>query len=415
MDFRNCSPTNRFAFLFLIATAVCLGAGAPPAQAQALHVLHTFSYVDGDDPSTGVTMDAAGNFYGVTAYGGANHLGVAFKMSRHGSSWIFTLLYSFMPADGQFPFANLTIGPNGSLFGTMNVGGDGYDGTIYNLKPQQHPCRSVLCLWSGTDIHHFSGNDGGNLNGGPVVFDSAGNLYGVATYGGLNNLGVVYQLTRSGGSWTQQVIYDFSLTSTGEYPPGGVTFDSAGNLYTTSSEGGGGAGTVFQLTRTQSGWVPNVLHVFPLRSGGDGQVPAGGVVSNAQGNLYGVTSQGGTGLGTIYEISPSGSGWTEQVIYNFVGCYSPRGGISIDAAGNLYGVATDCSTGQMYIFKLAHSGDQWVFSHVHDFTDFAQGKGPNTLLTIDADGNLYGTSSYGGSTEGSCYPDGCGTVWEITP
>ena len=415
MDFRNCSPTHRFVFIFIMAAAFGLAAGPPPAQAQTLHVLHTFNFIDGDAPGTGVTMDAAGNFYGVTWYGGANHLGVAFKMSRHGSDWIYTPLYSFTPADGQFPFANLTIGPNGSIYGTMSVGGNGHQGTVYNLKPPQHPCHSFLCPWSGTDIYQFNGSDGGNLNGGPVVFDSAGSLYGVATYGGVNNLGVVYQLTRSGGSWTQHVIYNFFLTSTGEYPPGGVTFDSAGNLYTTSSIGGGGAGTVFQLTNTQSGWVANVLHVFPRRSGGDGQTPAGGVVLDVQGNLYGITSQGGTGLGTIYEISPSGSGWSEQVIYNFVGCYSPQGGISIDAAGNLYGVATDCASGQMYIFKLARSGDQWVFSHVHDFTNFDEGKGPNTLLTIDANGNIFGASGYGGSTQGSCAPDGCGTVWEITP
>jgi uncharacterized repeat protein (TIGR03803 family) len=199
--------------------------------------------------------------------------------------------------------------------------------------------------------------------------------------------------------------------------------DGAGNLYGTTREGPGGKmGTVFELSPTSSGpWTENILHSF---TGSDGANPLGGVVFDSAGNLYGATEEGGDyGYGAVFELSPSASGWSETVLYSFnsngVDPIYPFTGLAIDSAGNLYGTAVDgAAYGGGAVFELTNSGGTWKESVVHAF-NYSGGDGfsPQASLTLDSSGNLYGTTSYGGS--GKCTSDGsvigCGIVFKLTP
>jgi uncharacterized repeat protein (TIGR03803 family) len=210
-------------------------------QAQTYHVLYAFNGgLDGAEPWAGITVDAAGNLYGATLYGGSNNRGAVFKLKHNGSGWIMNPLYSFPPSDGTYPEARVIIGPNGTLYGTSVYGGTFGQGAVYNLRPPANPCRATLCPWTETVLYSFTGlTDGGNPGYGDLIFDHAGNLYGTTTHGGANGYGVVYEVQRSGASWIESVIYSLDAYASGIYPYSGVIFDSAGNLYGTASAAGG--------------------------------------------------------------------------------------------------------------------------------------------------------------------------------
>jgi len=263
-------------------------------------------------------------------------------------------------------------------------------------------------------LYSFSGStDGANPGYGNLTFDQAGNIYGTTFYGGNNNSdGVVYELTPSSGSWTESAIYVFTGGADGANPYSSVIFDQAGNLYGTANAGGAHEyGTVFQLTPSESGWSENTLYAFQGAS--DGGVPFGGLVFDSTGNLYGATSAGGSGEGgTVYQLTPSGGGWTFGVIASFSGSAyqpGPYNSLTMDAAGNLYGTTKqDGAKGQGSVFKLMPSGGGWILTDLYDFTGGTDGGQPYGSVLIDAKGNLYGTAFEGGA-------DGYGVVWEITP
>lgn len=413
---RNSVRATKTAFIL----ALLLVGIATSVTAQSFQVLHAFTFgLDGADPWATVTVDQRGNLYGTTIYGGANNRGTAFKLAQHGSGWVFSPLYSFTTSDGQFPEAPLAIGPDGTLFGTTAYGGTDGIGTIYNLRPQSNPCRGVLCFWNEYILHSFTGQPDGSVPGyGALVFDSAGNAYGTTTYGGVNDGGVVYELARSQQGWTENVAYGLTDLSTGTNPCGGVIFDRAGNLYgTTSTAGGNGAGAVYQLSPTGSGWTGQFLYTFPVRDPGAGSTPYGGVIFDALGNLYGTTTAGGAnGVGTIYELTPSGGSWMESVLYSFTGSYAgPKYGLAMDAAGNLYGTTFQGGANQVgNVFRLSPSNGQWIYTDLHDFTGGSDGAFPLGGVAVDANGNLFGTTEIGGMTSSDC-TEGCGVVWEITP
>src|SRR5664279_4276717 len=162
-----------------------------PIEAQTFTTLHGFSRTDGAMPMAGLTMDAAGNLYGTTQSGGAaGGGGTVFKLVHTGSTWILHPLYSFPIAqhggnDGAVPYAGVTIGPDGNLYGTTTLGsGSAEYGTVFKLSPPASVCRSTLCPWTETILYRFSGGSDGYSPFGPVVFDSAGNLYGTTAAGG---------------------------------------------------------------------------------------------------------------------------------------------------------------------------------------------------------------------------------------
>jgi uncharacterized repeat protein (TIGR03803 family) len=266
-----------------------------------------------------------------------------------------------------------------------------------------------------TTLYNFSGTSSDPIT--TPTLDSAGNLYGTSLSGG------VWQLQRqSGGTWVNNLLYNIAASGF-SYSESSVLFDSKGNIYATSVEGGAaGDGAVIELVPQSDGsWTEVTLHTFGK---GDGQTPSGQLVFDAAGNLYGTTQRGGLhGAGSVYELSPQSDGsWTERIIHNFgsgTDGSDPYGGLTIDASGNLYGTTTGggvyqgttCNPpgyGCGTVFELSPTAGGFAERVLHSFGNGADGDSPWATVIFDAAGNLYGTTGYGGA-----YTDG--TVYELLP
>ena len=346
-------------------------------------------------------------------------MGTVFKLRHYGSSWVLTTLYTFGEGnnDGANPEARVSIAQDGSLYGTT-LTGESEVGSVFRLRPAAAAPKSALAAWSETVLYRFSldGSDGQEPEG-DLLFDPSGNIYGTTFTGGIHSNGVIYELTPSDGGWTQSVVYAARNNGDGMEPRGGVVSDGSGNLYGVFGYGGPhNYGAVYELSPSGSGWTEQTVYGFTF--GSDGGFPFGGLIMDSSGNLYGTTSSGGCGGGgTVFELTPGNGGWTFNTLYSFsgVGNYSgPRDKLVMDAAGNLYG--TTYSTGAYQagsVFELTPSNGGWTFTSLHDF-DFLDGYDPVCSLVFDANGNLYGTTSLGGTGTG-CNGGGCGVVFEITP
>ena len=404
------------AMALAVATLLLPLSAAPAAPAQTLTVLHTFSGggQDGGDPLAGVTMDAAGNLYGTTYGGGANGEGAVYKLAHKGSGWELSPLYNFAHGNGGYaPVAGITIGSDGNLYGTASKGGQFGAGTVYKLSPSPTVCKTVLCPWTETPLYQFTGgSDGGEPDAG-LIFDSAGNLYGTTKSGGLAGVnGVVFELMPSGSGWTESVLHTFSIRPDGANPYSALTFDGNGNLYGTTLGGGTGFGTVYELMPSGSGWTEQVLYVF--QGTNDGAYPYAGVVLDRDGNVYGAAEYEGAGGGTIYELTPSNGNWLFSVIYNPMEASLPFGTLARSSSGTLYGtfnmggIPFSCGgEGCGAVFQLTPSNGGWVYTALYEFTGGADGGGPMGGLILDSSGNLYGT------TAGLAF--GPGSVFELAP
>jgi len=406
-------PIGSTTFRLIIAvTAVILLAAltTSPAQAQTLTVLHTFTGgSDGYEPYAGVTLDPQGRIYGTTIQGGTHFDGVVFRLAREGQGWALSPIYSFgsQNHDGINPVSRVVFGPGGLLYGTTSAGGSGGGGTVFSLQPPASACRAVLCPWVETILYNFTGSaDGGDPLYGDLAFDQAGNIYGTTAGGGSSGGGVVFKLARSGSGWTESVIWNFTNGIDGGAPTAGVIFDNAGNLYGTTSEYGSHySGTVYELSPSQSGWSETTLYSFT----GDYGSGSGGLIRDAQGNLFGITGGLDGGISIAYELTPQNGSWSFTVLQNFgeeyVGAFAAP---TFDSHGILYGslptVGSDF-TGE--IFQLTPSGDRWIYRSFYTFNGSNAGV-PLGAVTFDASGNMYGTGIAGGS-------DYDGSVWEITP
>jgi uncharacterized repeat protein (TIGR03803 family) len=228
--------------------------------------------------------------------------------------------------------------------------------------------------------------------------------------GGANGNGTVWEAMRSGYKWLERVIYSFGTGTDAINPAAGVTVDAQGNLYGTTPAGGDfGNGAVYKLSRTASGWTESVLYSF--QGPNDGQNPVGGVILDSAGNLYGTTFDGGVnGGGTVYQLSPSTTGWTFTAIYSFVGGYGgPYNKLTLDDSGNIYGFTNgEAANGFGSVFKLTPSNGSWTYTDLYDFTNGSDGGLPYGSVAVDANGNVFGTASSGGSLNQ-------GVVFEITP
>jgi uncharacterized repeat protein (TIGR03803 family) len=405
--------TGGFAVVLTIALSIAAGM---PAHAQNYQVIYTFAgHESSSHPIAGVTLDRRGNIFGTTTWGGTEAPGTVYELKNSGSGYVYSDLHDFQNGtDGNFPWATPTIGPNGSLYGTTYTGGVDGDGTVFNVQPPPNICRAVSCPWDESLLYSFTrGMDGGNPQGG-LIFDSHGNMYGTNVNGG-DGFGVVFEMTPAGSGWNYEALYTFTGGSDGGSPGSTLAFDSAGNLYGTAMSGGIqgcagdlGCGTVFELSPSGSGWTETTLYEF--RNGSDGADPEGGLVIDGIGNLYGATigSDSAPG-GTVYELSPSGESWTFTRLCQIPGAGpGPESTMVRDSAGNLYastwgdGVYADGN-----VFKVAPTNHGWVYTSIHDFTNGSDGSGAIGGMFIDGSGNIFGTT-YGGGL-------GYGVVFEITP
>lgn len=295
----------------------------------------------------------------------------------------YKVLWSFgsVPNDGEEPLGNLVADQSGNLYGTTKSGGaygfNKANGTVFELSPNSDGTWSEAILYNFCSVIN---NEGYCLDGqwptAGLVFDQAGNLYGTTSSGGAatggKRAGTVFELSPpsvQGGAWTETVLYSFCAGSNTDCQDGGdpvsqLIFDASGNLYGTTSEGGAGldysmGGTVFELSPSASGWALTTLYSFCVNGNGrkicpDGNLPMAGVTFDKSGNLYGTTQSGGAknsqGAGTVYELSPTANGW----VHNTILAFNPDGG------------------------RL---------------------QGPSATVTFDPAGNLYSTASFNGVFE----------------
>ena len=411
------SVMNLFATLAFALLAI------QSAQAQTFSVIYNFTGgSDGAKPYAGLTIDAAGNLYGTASAGGAGY-GTVFKLKHKNSSWLLTPLYIFQGGnDGDGPEARVIIGPNGSLYGTTSSGGRFGAGSVFNLRAPVAFCKTPLCPWTESVLYSFTdGLDGGSPLG-DLVFDQEGNFYGTTSAGGYLHDGTVFKVDTLGN---ETVLHSFNSTD-GADPRAGLIKDEAGNLYGTTLFGGRnegcppvevyGCGTVFKVDAT--GTLTD-LYRFSLPP--DAIEPSGNLVLDKAGNLYGTTTQGGSGdcfaysrelgkvqvgCGTVFKLDSTGG--QETVLYSFLGGSdkNPLAGLVLDAAGNLYGTTYGVAGGDGgTVFKVDASGNETV---LYRFTGGSDGANPSCTLAFDAKGNLYGTTQGGGA-------NGHGVVFEITP
>jgi uncharacterized repeat protein (TIGR03803 family) len=421
---RTLPRVARAALAFAITLVSAVDA-VQAAHAQNLTVLYRFKDdAHGGFPLSGVVMDAKGNLYGTAIAGGNNSCdegcGVAFKLDPAGKE---SVLHSFTGSDGEAPDANLLRDVEGNLYGVTEDGGSSGCGvgcgTVFKVDK----------LGKTTVLYEFTGGADGGTPSGNLIEDADGNLYGATFWGGnlsgcfTNGCGVLFKLDRFG---SETALYTFSGKADGANPNGGLVRDAEGNFYGTAADGGDtscylGCGTAFKLD-SNGGFT--VLHSFTAGAGGSG--PTAGLIRDVKGNLYGTTAGGGSfstcpaGCGTVFKLDAAGR---QTVLYRFKGGrdgVDPVPGLIRDAAGDLYGTTSGggdlkCTdgvgSGCGVVFKLDAAGKETV---LHRFKGM-DGDSPAASLARDANGNLYGTTFFGGDL--NCGPSriGCGVVFKITP
>lgn len=410
-------------------------------------VLYAFTGgADGGNPYSAVTLDSAGNLWGTAYNGGTNNLGVVYKVTAVGQEKV---VYSFTGACGGHPQAGLIFETAGNLYGTASK--------IYRLSPagqctvlaspnygeyggyisaatlaidsvgnlygttnpvtgvgtrSAYPNGAVFKLSTTGTITVLSGFAGATQPDTPltgpgtnagVVVDASGNVYGTTFAAGVS--GAIYEVNTAGKKST---LYSFGGAPGGSYP-NGIAVVSGGEIYGTTADGGtANLGVVYKLnTKGQE----TTLHSF--KGGTDGASPSAAPLAiDAAGNIYGTTEHGGAyGVGTVYKISASGQ---ETVLYAFTGGAdgaTPEGGAVLDSAGNLYGTTAGGGSGSVtglqegVVFEVTPSGKESV---LYSFTGLSDGGSPSAGVIFDPEGNLYGTTFYGGTYNG-------GVVFKLTP
>jgi uncharacterized repeat protein (TIGR03803 family) len=383
----------------------------PGASAATYTILYAFTGgADGGTPTNGVVRDAVGNLYGTTQFGGlrgcAGYCGVVFKLDTTGKE---TVLHSFTGnrgGDGENPYGGVIRDPAGNLYGTTTA-----PGTVFEVD----------ATGKETILHRLAGASG-QAPYASLIRDAEGNLYGTTRFGGgVQDDGVVFKLAPTPSGWRETVLHRFlGYPSDGANPIAGLIRDKAGSSYGTTTSGGSGlctnpggttpsgCGAVFKVDATGN---ETVLHSF-VGYPADGAFPYGRLVGDKELNLYGTTFAGGDfGDGAVFKLDKTGN---ETILYSFTGGAdgaNPTGGLVRDAAGNLYGTTTaggssacPFDAGCGVVFELDTTGSLTV---LHSF-DGADGTAPTGTLWRDTLGNLYGVASSGGASD-------AGVVFKITP
>jgi hypothetical protein len=399
----------------------------------------------------------ATTYGGLTACAIGGECGTVFQLSppvHKGDPWNETVIYQFRGQgvnDGGVPSGGLIIDAAGNLYGITAYGGSGDCvllglragcGTVYELSPPKQKGGA----WKETILYSFPTAKQGYFPNGNLVFEKSGNLYGATTFGGTKGTscdayyggqcGVVFELTppkAKPGRWTEQVLHNFAGGTDGANPNGGLVLDRNGAIYGTTSIGGNqlcdfgggnvGCGVVFELVPPREMgkiWEEKLLHRFT--DGDDGAIPNGGMIFDEQGRLYGTTGGGGSGnkRGVVFRLvhSPT-SRWGLTTLHSFQGSdgWDPVGPVARDAAGNIYGTT---NAGGPYfggnIFQLKpplEPARKWSFFVLYNFTGPPDAEFPAAQLIFGKNSTLLSTTQNGGA--GQACQGGCGTVFEFWP
>jgi uncharacterized protein (TIGR03437 family) len=413
-----------FAVLVLCATTVI----ALPAQTPTTVV--TFNGTNGDEPQSSLVQDSDGNFYGTTAVGGAYSVGTVFKLTPSGT---LTTLYSFCHqyapcVDGAILYAGLIRASDGNFYGTTNQGGANSNaGTVFKISP-----GGTL-----TTLYRFCSQgspcaDGASPFAG-LIQATDGNFYGTTAVGA-NGGGTVFKITPGG---TLTTLYSFCShvgCADGEWPKAGLIQASDGSFYGTTNQGGAnGGGTVFKIT---PGGTLTTLYSFCSQAGcTDGAAPLAGLIQASDGNFYGTTSSGGAialsaiPTGTVFKITPGGTLTTLYCFCSQAGCAdgeAPVAALVQASDGNLYGTTEAGganggallpeSPGYGTVFKITSGGTLTTLYSFCSLAGCADGEELLAGLIQATDGNLYGTTVFGGAVNGAVCVGGygCGTVFSLS-
>jgi uncharacterized repeat protein (TIGR03803 family) len=396
--------------ILVLAVGLLLAASS---SASTFEVVYSFSFSDGSSPNGDLIRDAAGNFYGTTQFGGKSNRGVVFELDATGQQ---TILYDFTGAsDGGIPIGRLLRDTSGNLYGITSLGGDPTCscGTVFKLA--KNGSLKVL--------HSFKGGKDGAQNQGQPELGLVmvnGDLYGSASFGGVSGCdgalgcGVIFKVTQTG---KETVLHRFSGQADGAFPQDLIN-DQAGNIY--GATGGsylqGNAGTLFKVDTTGK-----LTTFYTLPGGTDGNSPRWRLTRDANGLIHGVTQFGGdtttcalgaSGCGVAFTVNAAGK---EHVVYTFGKVArngeEPSAGL-LDANGNFYGTTfyggttnATCSFGCGVVYQITPGGK---YSVLHRFTGANDGWLPTGGLTEDGSGNIYGATISGGSGNN-------GVIYKIAP
>jgi uncharacterized repeat protein (TIGR03803 family) len=314
-----------------------------------------------------------------------------------GGSWTESVIYRFGWGDGAFPYGGLVVGKNGALYGATYAGGAFGVGAVFELRLP----AVAGGLWRETVLHSFDANavDGFDPYA-PVTVGKGGVLYGTTSGGGAYHAGTVFQLTppaAPGDPWVEAVLYSFAgETIDGGYPTSGVTIGSEGELYgTTPYCGASGVGTVFELIPPPvvgGPWTQTIIHTFTYMTG-DWYWPYAGLVAGRNGVLYGTTSSGGSSIGgAVLRLMPPAlpaGEWTETLLYSFTGGVdgsAPKAGLILGSNGLLYGTTSaggSLNLGTMFLLAPPPTrGGTWTPAVLHSFGGGADGGNPVAALVF---------------------------------
>jgi uncharacterized repeat protein (TIGR03803 family) len=380
----------------LLAAALFSFLVFPTAGANVVcTTLHSFGiFPEGAAPHCVLARGNDGNFYGTTFSGGSNNFGTVFQVTTNG---VLASLYTFTNGlDGSSPQAGLVLGSDGSFYGTAEGGGSNNTGTIFRITTSGN--FTPLYSFSAIDANGY--NSDGALPEASLVQGAGGFLYGTASQGGTNGEGSVFEISTNGDFFT--TLYSFTNGIDGALPTASLALGNDGYLYGTASSGGSNgynAGTIFKVM------LNSFIPLYSFTNGIDGANPPAGLALGQDGAFYGTTQYGGVGFGTVFSITAAGS---FSPLYSFTngkdGGYSVAGLIQ-GADLNFYGATTGSSSGFGNVFKITPAG---VLTSLYSFTGKGDGANPQAGLVQNNDGTLYGTTAADGGASAA------GTIFKIT-